>query len=87
VVAYGNPENIRGQVRPRDQMEGDLNEDTIFLRFDPFQDARSVFILASNAYGSQLDLRARNAISDDDKLVPYDINENINKGMLLIKVK
>jgi hypothetical protein len=46
-----------------------------------------VFILASNAYGSQLDLRARNAISDDDKLVPYDINENINKGMLLIKVK
>ena len=26
-------------------------------------------------------------IFDDDKLVPYDINENINKGMLLIKVK
>ena len=73
VVAYGNPENIRGQVRPRDQMEGDLNEDTIFLRFDPFQDARSVFILASNAYGSQLDLRARNAISDDER---YDITFN-----------
>ena len=73
VVAYSNPENIRGQVRPRDQMEGDLNEDTIFLRFDPFQDARSVFILASNAYGSQLDLRARNAISDDER---YDITFN-----------
>lgn len=26
-------------------------------------------------------------IFDDDKLVPYDINENINKGMLLIQVK
>ena len=26
-------------------------------------------------------------IFNDDKLVPYDINENINKGMLLIKVK
>ena len=26
-------------------------------------------------------------IFDDDKLVPYDIKENINKGMLLIKVK
>ena len=26
-------------------------------------------------------------IFDDDKLVPYDINENINKGILLIKVK
>ena len=73
VIAYGDPENIRGQVRPRDQMEGDLNEDTIFLRFDPFQDARSVFLLASNAYGSQLDLRARNAISDDER---YDMTFN-----------
>ena len=54
-------------------MEGDLNEDTIFLRFDPFKAARSVYILASNAYGSQLDLRARNAISDDER---YDITFN-----------
>ena len=26
-------------------------------------------------------------VFDDDKLVPYDIKANINKGMLLIKVK
>ena len=26
-------------------------------------------------------------IFDDDKLVPYDIKENINKGMLLIRLK
>ena len=26
-------------------------------------------------------------IFDDDKLVPYDVKENINKGMLLVKVK
>ena len=62
MIAYGDPNNIRGQLRPRDQMEGDLNEDIIFLRFDPYKDARSVFLLASNAYGSQIDLRARNAI-------------------------
>ena len=36
VIAYGDPENIRGQVRPRDQMEGDLNEDTIFSRLIAF---------------------------------------------------
>ena len=73
VFAYGDPENIRGQVRPRDQMEGDLNEDIVFLRFDPYKDARSVFLLASNAYGSQIDLRARNAISDEER---YDMTFN-----------
>ncbi len=73
IIAYGDPENIRGQIRPRDQMEGDLNEDIVFLRFDPFKDARSVFLLASNAYGSQIDLRARNAISDDER---YDMTFN-----------
>jgi len=26
-------------------------------------------------------------VFDDDKLVPYDIKGNINKGMLLIKVR
>ena len=54
-------------------MEGDLNEDIIFLRFDPYKDARSVFLLASNAYGSQIDLRARNAISDEER---YDMTFN-----------
>ena len=73
VIAYGDPNNIRGQLRPRDQMEVDLNEDIIFLRFDPYKDARSVFLLASNAYGSQIDLRARNAISDEER---YDMTFN-----------
>ena len=73
IFAYGDPENIRGQVRPRDQMDGDLNEDIIFLRFDPYKDARSVFLLASNAYGSQLDLRAKNAINDEER---YDMTFN-----------
>jgi hypothetical protein len=36
VVAYSNPENIRGQVRPRDQKKKDFSYFLIFLRFDPF---------------------------------------------------
>ena len=56
VIAYGDPENIRGQVRPRDQMEGDLNEDTIFLRFDPFQAAGGgIAKLAGDSSGAMLE--------------------------------
>jgi len=65
VHAYGNPRNIRGQVKPRDQVEY-RNEDIIFLRFDPFGDSRVNYILGANAYGSQLDLRAKNGISEED---------------------
>ena len=65
VKAYGNPENIRGQVKPRDQAEYE-NEDMIFIRFDPFGDSRSNYILGSNAFGSQVDIRVKNAINEED---------------------
>jgi hypothetical protein len=65
VKAYGDPKNIRGQVKPRDQVEYQ-NEDIIFLRFDPFGDSRVNYILGSNAFASQLDIRAKNGISDED---------------------
>ena len=65
VKAYGNPENIRGQVKPRDQAEYE-NEDMIFLRIDPFGDSRSNYILGSNAFGSQVDLRVKNATNEED---------------------
>ena len=73
VKAYSNPEDIRGQVRPRDEMAMGLNEDIVFLRFDPYLDARSVYLLASNAYGSQSDIRAKQAINDEDR---YDSSFN-----------
>ncbi|MDA1226006.1 MAG: hypothetical protein O3A67_03920 [Bacteroidetes bacterium] len=73
VKAYTDPENIRGQVRPRDEMAMGLNEDIIFLRFDPYLDARSVYLLASNAYGSQSDIRAKQATSDEER---YDSSFN-----------
>ena len=37
IKAYGNPDDIRGQVKTRDQAEYE-NEDMIFLRIDPFGD-------------------------------------------------
>ena len=65
IKAYGNPDDIRGQVKPRDQAEYE-NEDMIFLRIDPFGDSRSNYILGSNAFGSQVDLRVKNATSEED---------------------
>ena len=65
VKAYGNPENIRGQIKPRDEADY-ANEDMIFLRLDPFGDSRSNYILGSNAFGSQVDLRVKNATSEED---------------------
>ena len=60
-------------MRPRDEMAMGLNEDIVFLRFDPYLDARSVYLLASNAYGSQSDIRAKQAINDEDR---YDSSFN-----------
>ena len=73
VKAYTDPNDIRGQVRPRDEMAMGLNEDIVFLRFDPYLDARSVYLLASNAYGSQSDIRAKQATSDEER---YDSSFN-----------
>ena len=65
VKAFGDPNNIRGQVKPRDQVDYQ-NEDIIFLRFDPFGDSRLNYILGANAFASQLDLRVFNATSERD---------------------
>lgn len=73
VKAYTDPNDIRGQVRPRDEMAMGLNEDIVFLRFDPYLDARSVYLLASNAYGSQSDIRAKQATNDEER---YDSSFN-----------
>ncbi len=65
IIAYTDPTLIRGQVRPRDFFSND--EDMVFVRFDPFIDARNNYIFGSNAYGSQNDVRATNAIDESDR--------------------
>ena len=72
VKAFGDPRNIRGQVKPRDQVDYQ-NEDIVFLRFDPFGDSRLNYILGANAFASQLDLRVFNATSERDS---YDSGFN-----------
>ena len=72
IKAYGDPNNIRGQIRPRDNFEYQ-NEDIVFIRFDPFGDARANYILGANAYGSQLDIRVKNATTEAET---FDVNYN-----------
>ena len=47
IKAYADPQNIRGQIRPRDKVEYQ-NEDIVFIRFDPFKDARANYIIGAN---------------------------------------
>ena len=91
VKAYGDPQNIRGQVKPRDQVDYQ-NEDIIFLRFDPFRDSRANYILGSNAFGSQLDLRVFNATSEEDSFDPgfnaiYETKSSIVEDGYILEFK
>ena len=43
--------------------------------FDTYGDSRNNYLLLSNAFGSQLDARAINALTDEDR---YDINFNVD---------
>ena len=74
ISAIDDPKNVRAAIRPRDDFKM-LGDDTIFIRFDPYTDARNNLLLGSNPLGSQLDARAINATTDDDR---YDISFNVN---------
>lgn len=74
VKAFDDPQNVRASIRPRDDFKM-LGDDTIFIALDPFTDARNNLLLGVNPVGSQLDARAVNATTDDDR---YDISFNVN---------
>ena len=74
IQAFDTPENIRAAIRPRDDFKL-LGDDTIFIRLDPYADARNNLLLGTNPLGSQLDARAVNATTDDDR---YDSSFNVN---------
>ena len=74
VKAFDDPQNVRASIRPRDDFKM-LGDDTIFIALDPFADARNNLLLGVNPVGSQLDARAVNATTDDDR---YDISFNVN---------
>ena len=59
-----------------------ISDDFVVVAFDTYGDSRNNYLLLANAFGSQLDARAINAITDEDR---YDINFNVDlkqKGIL-----
>ena len=72
--AYARPSEIRASVRSRDDL-GIISDDIVVIAFDTYGDSRNNYLLLSNAFGSQLDARAINALTDEDR---YDINFNVD---------
>ena len=72
--AYANPKEVRASIRSRDDF-GMISDDFIVVAFDTYGDSRNNYLLLANAFGSQLDARAVNAITDEDR---YDINFNVD---------
>ena len=72
--AKGDPNNIRASVRSRDDF-GMIGDDFVLVRFDTYADGRNNFLLLSNPFGSQLDARATNALTDEER---YDVSFNLD---------
>ena len=72
--AYANPKEVRASIRSRDDF-GMISDDFVLVAFDTYGDSRNNYLLLANAFGSQLDARAVNAITDEDR---YDINFNVD---------
>lgn len=72
--AYANPKEVRASIRSRDDL-GMISDDFVLIAFDTYGDSRNNYLLLANAFGSQLDARAVNAITDEDR---YDINFNVD---------
>ena len=72
--AFDDPKNIRASVRSRDDF-GMLNDDFVIVRFDTYADGRNNYLLAANPFGSQFDVRAINALTDEDR---YDGSFNLD---------
>lgn len=75
IHAFDNPENVRASVRSRDDIKIYMQDDVINVSFDTYADGRNNYILLSNAFGSQLDVRAINALTDDQR---YDGSFNMD---------
>ena len=43
-----------------------ISDDFVIIAFDTYGDSRNNFLLLSNAFGSQVDLRVKNASSEED---------------------
>ncbi|NDG46071.1 MAG: hypothetical protein EBY37_02820 [Flavobacteriia bacterium] len=67
IHAFDDPQNIRASIRSRDDFSMYLQDDIVSVRFDTFADGRNNYILVANPFGSQFDVRAINAVTDEDR--------------------
>ncbi|MDG2062359.1 MAG: DUF5916 domain-containing protein [Flavobacteriaceae bacterium] len=75
IHAFDNPENVRASIRSRDDFKIYMQDDVVNISFDTYTDGRNNYILLANAFGSQLDVRAINALTDDQR---YDGSFNMD---------
>ena len=75
IHAFDKPENIRANVRSRDDFNMYRQDDIISISFDTYADGRNNYILVANPFGSQFDVRAINAVSDEQR---YDGSFNMD---------
>ncbi|MEK9851444.1 MAG: DUF5916 domain-containing protein [Flavobacteriaceae bacterium] len=75
IHAFDDPQNIRASIRSRDDFSMYLQDDIVSVRFDTFADGRNNYILVANPFGSQFDVRAINAVTDEDR---YDGSFNMD---------
>jgi len=66
-------EIIRASVRKRDDF-GIFNDDVIGFNIDTYGDGRNNIFIASNAYGSQVDVRVLNEVEEEKRYqISYDL--------------
>ena len=75
IHAFDAPENIRANVRSRDDFNMYMQDDIVNVSFDTYADGRNNYILVANPFGSQFDVRAINALTDDQR---YDGSFNMD---------
>ena len=75
IHAFDKPENIRANVRSRDDFNMYRQDDIVSISFDTYADGRNNYILVANPFGSQFDVRAINAVSDEQR---YDGSFNMD---------
>jgi len=75
IHAFDRPENVRANVRSRDDFNMFLQDDVVSISFDTYADGRNNYILVANPFGSQFDVRAINAVTDEQR---YDGSFNMD---------
>ena len=73
--AFDDPKNVRASVRSRDDFAMYRQDDIVVVTFDTYADGRNNYILVSNPFGSQFDVRAINALTDEQR---YDGSFNMD---------